>query len=55
MASSRMLSCVTLVRTYDSEELSTSFIRVTRNGELGATIAVTSNRLTVFLHGVCCS
>jgi hypothetical protein len=33
-----------LVRTDVSEELSTSFIRVTRIGELGTTLAVTSNR-----------
>jgi hypothetical protein len=37
-----MLRCVTLVRTHVSEELSTTFIRVTRIGELGTTIAVTS-------------
>jgi hypothetical protein len=39
-----MLRRVTLVRTEDSEELSASFIRVTRIGELGTTLAVTSNR-----------
>jgi hypothetical protein len=43
MASSGMLRHVTLVRTYVSEELSASIIRVTRIGELG-TLAVTSNR-----------
>jgi hypothetical protein len=32
-----------LVRTDVSEELSASFIRVTRMGELGTTLAVTSN------------
>jgi hypothetical protein len=32
------------LRTDDSEELSASFIRVTRIGELGTTLAVTSNR-----------
>jgi hypothetical protein len=37
------LSCVTLVRTDVSEERSTSIIRVTRIGELGKTLAVTSN------------
>jgi hypothetical protein len=44
---------VALVRTDVSEELSASFIRVTRIGELGTTIAVTSNRhtLLVFLRG----
>jgi hypothetical protein len=35
MASSGMLRRVTLVRTDVSEELSASFIRVTRIGELG--------------------
>jgi hypothetical protein len=35
MASSGMLRRVALVRTDVSEELSTSFIRVTRIGELG--------------------
>jgi hypothetical protein len=43
MASYEMLRRVTLVRTDVSEELSASFIRVTRIGELGTTIAVTSN------------
>jgi hypothetical protein len=44
MASSGMLRRVALVRTYVSEELRASIIRVTRNGELGTTFAVTSNR-----------
>jgi hypothetical protein len=39
MASSGMLRRVALVRTNVSEELSLSFIRVTRIGELGTTIA----------------
>jgi hypothetical protein len=39
-----MLSCADLVRTDVSEELSGSIIRVTRIGELGTTIATTSNR-----------
>jgi hypothetical protein len=38
-----MLRHVALVRTDVSEELSASFIRVTRIGELGTTLAVTSN------------
>jgi hypothetical protein len=42
-----MLRRVALVRTDVSEELSTSFIRVTRIGELGTTLAVTSNRRTL--------
>jgi hypothetical protein len=41
-----MLRRVALVRTDVSEELSVSFIRVTRIGELGTTLAVTSNRRT---------
>jgi ABC-type taurine transport system substrate-binding protein len=41
-----MLHHVVLVRTDVSEELSASFIRVTRIGELGTTLAVTSNRST---------
>jgi hypothetical protein len=35
---------VALVRTDVAEELSASFIRVTRIGELGTTLAVTDNR-----------
>jgi hypothetical protein len=47
MASSGMLRHVAFVRTKVSEELSTSFIRVTRIGELGTSLAVTSNRSTL--------
>jgi hypothetical protein len=47
MASSGMLRRVALVRTDVSEELSSSFIRVTRIGELGTTLAVTINRRTL--------
>jgi hypothetical protein len=36
-----------LVRTDVSEELNASFIRVTRIGELGTTLDVTSNRRTL--------
>jgi hypothetical protein len=47
MASSGMLRRVALVRTNVLEELSASIVRVTRIGELGTTVAVTSNRRTV--------
>jgi hypothetical protein len=43
-APSGMLRRVALVRTGVSEGLSASFIMVTRIGELGTTLAVTSNR-----------
>jgi hypothetical protein len=42
-ASSGILRRVALVRTDVSEELSASFIRMTRISELGTTVAVTSN------------
>jgi hypothetical protein len=43
MVSSGILRHVALVRTDVSKQLSASFIRVTRIGELGTTLAVTSN------------
>jgi hypothetical protein len=43
VASSGMLHRVALVRTDVSEESSASFIMVTRTGELGTTLAVTSH------------
>jgi hypothetical protein len=42
MSSYGMLRRVTLVRTDVSEDLSTSFIRVTGDGELGTMLTVTS-------------
>jgi hypothetical protein len=45
-----MLRRVALLRTDVSEELSATFIRVTRISELGRTLAVTSNRHT---HAAC--
>jgi hypothetical protein len=47
MESSGMLRRVALVTTDISEELSASFIWVTRIGELEKTLAVTSNRRTL--------
>jgi hypothetical protein len=45
MASSAMLRRVALVRADVSKELNASFIRVTRIGGLGTTLAPTSNQL----------
>jgi hypothetical protein len=53
MPSSRMLRHVALVRTDVSEERSTSVIRVTRIGELGTTLAVTSNRCVLRRNSHC--
>jgi hypothetical protein len=47
MVSSGILRRVALVRIDVSEELSASFIRVTRIGEIGTTQAATSNRRTL--------
>jgi hypothetical protein len=44
---SGMLLRVALVRTDVSEELNASIIRITRIGELGTTLAITSNRRTL--------
>jgi hypothetical protein len=49
MASSGMLRRVTLVRTDVSEELSASFIRVTRIGLPGAKLAVPGSPILVTL------
>jgi hypothetical protein len=51
MLSSGMLRRVALVRTDVSEEPSAS-IRITRIGELGTTLAVTSNRRILALFPV---
>jgi hypothetical protein len=47
MVSSGLLRRVALVRTDVSEEPGSSFIRVTKIGELGTTQAATSNRRTL--------
>jgi hypothetical protein len=52
MTSSGMLRRVALVRTDVSEETSAFIIKVTRIGELGTMLAVTSNRRTKFLLNV---
>jgi hypothetical protein len=52
MASSGLLGRVALVRTDVSEELSASFISVTRIDKLGTTLAVTSNRRTLVTANV---
>jgi hypothetical protein len=52
MASSGMLRRMALVRTDVSEELNASIIRVTRIGELGTTLAVTS---TLYFFAACVS
>jgi hypothetical protein len=54
MLSHRMLHHVALVRTEVSEELSASIIRVTRIGELGTALAVTSNRRTLRINTIYC-
>jgi hypothetical protein len=46
-----MFRRVALVRTDVSEKLSASFIRVTRIGELGTKLVVTSNRRTLRRNG----
>jgi hypothetical protein len=52
MVSSGMLRRAALVRTDVSEELSGSFIRVTRIGEIGTTLAAPSNRRTLLRNNV---
>jgi hypothetical protein len=50
MPSAGILRPVDLVRTDVSEEHIASIIRVTRVGELGVTLAVTSNQLANSFH-----
>jgi hypothetical protein len=50
MPSYEMLRRVAFVNTDVSDELSASFIRVTRIGELGTMLAVTSNRRSDSCH-----
>jgi hypothetical protein len=53
MPSSGMLSRVAVIRTDVSEERSASIIRVTGIGELGTTLALTSNRhMLRFSHSI---
>jgi hypothetical protein len=47
MSSSGILRRVALVRTDFSEECSSSVVRVTRIGDIGTALAVTSNRNTM--------
>jgi hypothetical protein len=49
-----MLRRVAFVRTDVSEKLSASIIRVTRIGEVGTTLAVTSNRRTLRRNNAAC-
>jgi hypothetical protein len=50
---SGMLRCVDLIRTYVSEELSTTISRVTRMGEVGTRLTITSNPRTLRRKSMC--
>jgi hypothetical protein len=52
MPSSGMLRPAALVRSDFSEERIASIIRVTRIGELGKTLAATSDRSTVIIEAI---
>jgi hypothetical protein len=52
MSSSWMLRRVALIRTYVSEEPNASIIKVSRFGELGRKLAVTSNRRTLLRNTI---
>jgi hypothetical protein len=52
MMFSGLLRRVTLIRTNVSEELSTYFTRVTRIGELGTRLALTSNGRTLLVTSI---
>jgi hypothetical protein len=54
MPSSGMVRRAALVRTYLSEERSASIIRVTRIGELGTTLAVTTYETSETGRLLCC-
>jgi hypothetical protein len=53
MMSSGMLRRVALVRTDVAVEPGASFIRVSRIGVIGTTLAVTSNRRTWYFFAAC--
>jgi hypothetical protein len=55
MVSSGLLRRVALVRTDVSEEGRAAFMRVTRIGKLGTTLAATSNRRTLRTSVASCS
>jgi hypothetical protein len=52
MPSSGMLRRVAVVRIEVSEERMASIVRMTRIGELGTTLAVSSNRSTLMMEAI---